>query len=70
MRSDLPKVLLKDVGLPGRSGIDLAITLLQENITTYVILASGQTTTADDIQHALPHGYALDGSPSLSDQLN
>jgi CheY-like chemotaxis protein len=57
IRQNPPDVLVSDVGLPGMTGIELAITILDEGIPTKVLLCSGQTVTADYIDEAAAKGY-------------
>jgi len=63
IRQNPPQVLVSDVGLPGMTGIELAITLIEESIPTRVILISGQPTTQEDIEKALARGYCLEVLP-------
>lgn len=60
IRSSPPDLLVSDVSLPGMTGIDLAVTLLSENIPTKVLLCSGQTFTGDYIEEAVRKGYSFD----------
>ncbi|MGZ4788186.1 MAG: response regulator [Terriglobales bacterium] len=57
IRNNPPDLLLSDVGLPGMTGIDLAILLARENIPTKVLLCSGQNVTAEYIQDAAAQGF-------------
>lgn len=63
VRSDPPDVLISDVGLPGYSGIELAMTLQQENHPTKVILVSGQAATEIDLAWASAQGYKFQVLP-------
>lgn len=63
IRESPPPVLVTDVALPGISGIDLAITLVEENIPTRVILASGHATTPADLEVAAKKGYLFNVLP-------
>ena len=60
IRCNPPKVLLSDVGLPGMSGIELAMILQNEKVATHIVLISGQTTTAEDVDHAALHGFSFE----------
>ena len=60
IRLDPPDVLLSDVGLPGMSGIDVAIALVQENIRTVVVLMSGQAATQNSLDEAIERGYSFE----------
>lgn len=57
IRKDPPELLVSDVGLPGMTGIELAIHLAKEKIPTKVLLCSGQTVTADYLDEAAEQGY-------------
>ena len=63
IRNNPPDVLVSDVGLPGMSGIDVAIALLREHIKTKVILISGQTSTGEAVTEAAELGYSFDVLP-------
>ena len=63
IRKQPPQVLLSDVGMMDMSGIEIAITLLKENIPTKVVLISGRTTTGDHVQNAAEHGYFFEVLP-------
>ena len=57
IRKNPPDILVTDVGLPAMTGIELAITLMDEGIPTKVLLCSGQTVTAEYIDAAAEKGY-------------
>lgn len=59
IRQNPPDLLVSDVGLPGMTGIQLAITLSKEAVPTKVLLCSGQTVTADYLDEAAALGYAF-----------
>jgi DNA-binding NtrC family response regulator len=63
LRENPPDVLVSDVGLPGMSGIDLAMILAKEKSRTKVILISGQTSTEDAMTYAAEQGYVFEVLP-------
>jgi DNA-binding NtrC family response regulator len=63
IRNSPPHVLLSDVNLPNMSGIDLAITILEEKINTKVLLFSGQSETSALVEAAERRGYNFEVMP-------
>ena len=55
-----PDVLISDVVMTGKSGIDLAIYISNTVPTCKIILFSGQAQTADLLAEAEAHGYRFE----------
>jgi DNA-binding NtrC family response regulator len=56
-RQEAPDLLISDVGMPGLSGIDLAIQIQNSCPDCKVVLFSGQASTAYRIEAARANGY-------------
>jgi CheY-like chemotaxis protein len=57
IRTSPPDLLLSDVAIPGMTGIEVAIRIIEEKIPTKVLLLSGQTVTVEHLQEAAQRGY-------------
>ena len=71
IREHPPDILLADVELPSMTGIDLAITIREEEIPTRVLLLSGRTNTSEYIEQAAQRGYEFNvlAKPVMPQQL-
>ena len=62
-RSFAPDVIISDVVMPGRNGVDLGIQLRKVLPKCRIILFSGQTATVDLLRDARAHGHEFEIVP-------
>ncbi len=65
LRSDCPDIVLTDVRMPGRNGIETAVSIRARCPAIRVVLFSGQAGTSDLIERAQRdgHGFELWSKP-------